>query len=132
MTCESQTTESAHQGQGGAQHRQGDCIVESPFAFYEFFCGSGAVRLALGAGWQCVFANDIDAVKMRSYVSNFGSQGAITRDVADLTTADLPYGPEIGPVDLAWCSFPCQESAWPVIAPAWMGRVQARSGASGG
>ena len=77
--------------------------------FYEFFCGSGAARLGLGAGWECVFANDIDAAKMRSYVSNFGSQGAITRDVARLTTADLPYGAEIGPVDLAWCSFPCQD-----------------------
>ena len=77
--------------------------------FTEFFCGSGAVRLALGAGWRCVFANDNDAVKMRSYVSNFGSQGAITRDVARLTTADLPYGTDLSALDLAWASFPCQD-----------------------
>ena len=77
--------------------------------FTEYFCGSGAVRLALGAGWECVFANDNDAVKMRSYVSNFGSQGAITRDVARLTTADLRYGTDLSAVDLAWASFPCQD-----------------------
>ena len=80
MTCKSQTTESAHQGQGGAQHRQGDCIVESPFAFYEFFCGSGT-RARPRRRLACIFANDIDAAKMRSYVA-ISVAGRDHRDVA--------------------------------------------------
>jgi DNA (cytosine-5)-methyltransferase 1 len=72
--------------------------------FYEFFAGAGMARLGLGAGWTCTFANDIDPAKMCSYVANFGAQGAMTRDVARLTVADL-----LGAVALAWASFPCQD-----------------------
>ena len=73
--------------------------------FYEFFAGGGMARLGLGPGWLCLFANDIDAKKARSYQENFG--GAPELDVCDvgaLTTDDLP-----GAADLAWASFPCQD-----------------------
>ena len=72
--------------------------------FYEFFCGGGGARAGLGDGWQCLVGNDIDPVKMRSYTDNWGGRGAITRDVAALTPADLP-----GAASLAWASFPCQD-----------------------
>jgi DNA (cytosine-5)-methyltransferase 1 len=72
--------------------------------FYEFFAGAGTARLGLGTGWTCTFADDIDPAKMCSYVANFGAQGAMTRDVARLTVADL-----LGVVSLAWASFPCQD-----------------------
>ena len=74
--------------------------------FYEFFCGGGMARTGLGANWTCAFANDNNAAKMRSYVVNFGRGDAVLRDVACLTTADLP-----GSVSLAWCSFPCKDTS---------------------
>ena len=61
-------------------------------------------REGLGSGWRCVFANDIDREKAASYAANFGRAGLVVRDVARLTTADLP-----GRADLAWASFPCQD-----------------------
>jgi DNA (cytosine-5)-methyltransferase 1 len=41
--------------------------------FYEFFAGGGMVRAGLGPGWRCLFANDFDAKKSRSYRENWGS-----------------------------------------------------------
>jgi DNA (cytosine-5)-methyltransferase 1 len=72
--------------------------------FYEFFCGGGGARAGLGDGWQCLLANDNDPAKMRSYTDNWGERGAITRDVAALTPADLS-----GVASLGWASFPCQD-----------------------
>ena len=76
--------------------------------FYEFFSGGGMARAGL-PGWTCLLANDNDPTKMRSYIANWGRQGTITADVASLTTANLPYGADLGPVDLGWISFPCQD-----------------------
>ena len=39
---------------------------------------------------------------MRSYFENWGEQGTITRDIADLTTANL-----LGVADLCRASLPC-------------------------
>ena len=73
--------------------------------FYEFFAGGGMARLGLGPDWQCLFANDIDAKKARSYQDNFGGAPELeVGDVSMLTTVDLP-----GVADLAWASFPCQD-----------------------
>jgi DNA (cytosine-5)-methyltransferase 1 len=72
--------------------------------FYEFFAGAGMARVGLGAGWDCLLANDIDQKKTASYAENFGSHGLVTGDVAELTLADLP-----GVADLAWASTPCQD-----------------------
>lgn len=73
--------------------------------FYEFFAGGGMARLGLGAGWECLFANDFDQKKAASYRANFdGAPELRVEDIAKLTTRDLP-----GRADLAWASFPCQD-----------------------
>jgi len=96
------------------------------FTFYEFFADGGMAREGLGPQWACAFANDIDARKGRSYAANFGRDGLKVGDVARLTTADLPYGAEIGPVDLAWGSPPCQDVS---LAGDRAGLDETRSGA---
>lgn len=73
-------------------------------AFYEFFSGGGMARAGLGAGWECLLANDLDQKKAASYAANWGKDHLVVRDVAELTRADLP-----GRADLAWASFPCQD-----------------------
>ena len=73
-------------------------------SFYDFFAGGGMVRAGLGAGWSCLFANDIDPKKGAAYTQNWGASTLRLDDVAALTSADLP---EIA--DLAWASFPCQD-----------------------
>jgi DNA (cytosine-5)-methyltransferase 1 len=71
--------------------------------FYEFFAGGGMARAGL-EGWQCLFANDIDAKKARAYAANWGGAAFKLGDIHDLKPADLP-----GRADLAWASFPCQD-----------------------
>ena len=73
-------------------------------SFYEFFAGGGMVRAGLGPGWRCLFANDFDHKKGRSYCKNWGYAELKTADVRSLTTKDLP-----GTADMAWASFPCQD-----------------------
>jgi DNA (cytosine-5)-methyltransferase 1 len=73
--------------------------------FYEFFAGGGMARAGLGEDWRCVFANDFDAMKVRTYEANWGAEHIRHADVAKLSLADLPGGA----VDLAWASFPCQD-----------------------
>lgn len=72
--------------------------------YYEFFAGGGMARAGLGPGWNCLFANDIDAKKCASYVRNWGSQDLRQADVKSLKSSDLP-----GRADLVWASFPCQD-----------------------
>jgi len=74
--------------------------------FAEFFAGIGLVRTGLAAsGWQCVYANDIDAKKREIYEANFpGVEHFDQRDVWDTEGAlaqigDAPF--------LATSSFPC-------------------------
>ena len=73
-------------------------------SYYEFFCGGGMARAGLGAPWRCLFANDIDAKKAKSYRDNWPAEPLRLADVNDLATADLPDR-----ADLAWASFPCQD-----------------------
>ena len=89
--------------------------------FYEFFCGGGMARAGLGPRWTCLFANDFDAKKGRSYAANWGAEALRVADVAKLTTADLPGRPA-----LAWASFPCQDMS---LAGPGAGLGGARSGA---
>jgi DNA (cytosine-5)-methyltransferase 1 len=73
-------------------------------SFYEFFCGGGMVRAGLGAGWDCLFANDIDDKKARAYAANWDASMLRVGDIHGLRAADLS-----GRADLAWASFPCQD-----------------------
>jgi DNA (cytosine-5)-methyltransferase 1 len=90
-------------------------------AFYEFFAGGGMARAGLGAGWDCVFANDFDAKKALSYQANWGAGGPLTvGDIAALKVSDL-----YGCADLVWASFPCQDLS---LAGAGAGLNGQRSG----
>ncbi len=75
-------------------------------SFYEFFAGGGMARLGLGAGWRCLFANDIDPAKAATYRANFADAARHFRegDIWQLAADDLP-----GLADLAWASSPCQD-----------------------
>ena len=75
-----------------------------PAGFYEFFAGGGMVRAGLGAGWRCLFANDIDPVKADAYRANWGDEDLSVGDIAAVTARDLP-----GTADMMWGSFPCQD-----------------------
>jgi DNA (cytosine-5)-methyltransferase 1 len=71
--------------------------------FYEFFAGGGMARAGL-SGWECVFANDYDPIKVATYTENWGSDHLVFDDVANIVPRDLP-----GVADLVWASFPCQD-----------------------
>ena len=62
-------------------------------------------RAGLGASWQCLFANDFDAMKVSAYAENFGDGHIRHQDIEKLTVKDLPCET----VDLSWASFPCQD-----------------------
>ncbi|MGA2793792.1 MAG: DNA cytosine methyltransferase [Roseiarcus sp.] len=72
--------------------------------FFEFFAGGGMARAGLGEGWECLFANDFDAMKVATYAANWGGDHIVLADVARLSVSDLP-----GRADLVWASFPCQD-----------------------
>ena len=55
------------------------------------------VRAGLGPDWRCLFANDFDPAKARTYRANWGEGDMRVGDVWDLEAADLP-----GRADLAW------------------------------
>lgn len=71
----------------------------------EFFAGIGLARMGLErAGWQVVFANDIDLAKHRMHEGHFGpSPQYVVADLHDLRASDLPE------VLLAHASFPCTD-----------------------
>jgi DNA (cytosine-5)-methyltransferase 1 len=96
-------------------------VSRPPFTFYEFFAGAGMAGLGLGAGWQCLFANDFDAMKAGAYRANFGDDHFHQGDVWDLHPHDLP-----GRADLAWASSPCQDLS---LAGARAGLTGGRSSA---
>lgn len=86
---------------------------------YEFFAGGGLAALGL-AGFDTLFANDIDRAKAASWRANHPApihQG----DVWAVETSDLPGRP-----DLAWASSPCQDVS---LAGARAGLEARRSGA---
>ncbi|HTW31115.1 MAG TPA: DNA cytosine methyltransferase [Candidatus Sulfotelmatobacter sp.] len=89
-------------------------------SYYEFFAGGGMARAGLGDGWECLFANDIDAKKGASYAANWGSERLKIEDVGELATVEVP-----GCADLAWASFPCQDLS---LAGDYVGLRGERSG----
>jgi DNA (cytosine-5)-methyltransferase 1 len=73
--------------------------------YLEFFAGGGMARAGLGERWRCLFANDVDRMKVETYKANWGAGDIKHQDVAALTLSDLPALT----VDLVWASFPCQD-----------------------
>ena len=74
------------------------------FKFAEFFAGGGMARAGLGDKWDCVFANDIDAMKCATYRANWNASDLIECDIADLPATALQKE-----TDLYWASSPCQD-----------------------
>lgn len=72
--------------------------------FYEFFAGGGMARAGLGLDWQCLFANDFDPKKAKTYADNWGAEALRVGDVASVKVSELPSR-----ADLVWASFPCQD-----------------------
>jgi DNA (cytosine-5)-methyltransferase 1 len=74
-------------------------------SFYEFFAGGGMARAGLGTDWTCLFANDFDAKKGKTYRDNYPDENVLrVGDVRTIKAIDLP-----GQADLIWGSFPCQD-----------------------
>jgi DNA (cytosine-5)-methyltransferase 1 len=88
--------------------------------FYEFFAGGGMARAGIGEGWRCLFANDIDPKKAKTYRSNWGEDVLLEGDVTKIRTSQLPDR-----ADLVWASFPCQDLS---VAGSGAGLAGARSG----
>ena len=61
-------------------------------------------RAGLGDPWRCLFANDFDPLKTRTYQANWGEDHFVPGDVWALDPGQLP-----GRADLAWASSPCQD-----------------------
>lgn len=79
-------------------------LPRRPRVLHEFFAGGGLARLGFGDGWSCAFANEIDPVKGKAYVDNFGAAELRLCDIAELRAKDLP-----DQADVAWASFPCTD-----------------------
>ncbi len=77
-------------------------------------------RAGLGARWNCLFANDIDLKKSRTYNLNWGAGVLKTADIREVRASDLPEQ-----ADLAWASFPCQDLS---LAGNYVGLKGDRSG----
>ena len=92
---------------------------------YEFFAGGGLAGLGLSVegstGFRTLFANDLDAMKARTFHANHPDIPFRQGDVWDLTADDLP-----GRADLCWASSPCQDVS---LAGARGGLEARRSGA---
>lgn len=73
-------------------------------SYYEFFSGGGMARAGFGKRWRCLFANDFDLKKCRSYISNWGNSEIAPSDVRTIKPQDLPEH-----ANLVWASFPCQD-----------------------
>jgi site-specific DNA-cytosine methylase len=93
--------------------------------FYEFFAGGGMARAGLGGVWQCLFANDFDETKAKSYVANWGKEHLVVDDVRNLMPNALP-----GIADLIW-SDPVKTFLLQVTVPDLKVSVPAASGHSG-
>jgi DNA (cytosine-5)-methyltransferase 1 len=109
------------------QHRR-DCVkhwheMRNDRTVAEFFAGIGLMRMGLErAGWNVVWANDIDEDKMLMHQGHFTSDDAhfCLGDVHSLDPDDIPT------VSLATASFPCNDLS---LAGARRGLAGQHSGA---
>lgn len=93
--------------------------------FAEFFAGVGLVREGLSkSGWECVWANDISADKMTTYVANYGEEHFHLEDIWKVATTPDSILPQS--VFLYTVSFPCTDLS---VAGARAGLAGVESGA---
>jgi DNA (cytosine-5)-methyltransferase 1 len=84
----------------------GDNIQTNGRTFLEFFAGIGLVRMGLeAAGWNPVWANDIDQQKQNMHDTHFGDAESHF-DLSDIHWLDAAGIPD---ADLATASFPCTD-----------------------
>lgn len=102
-------------------------LPEPDLHFYEFFAGGGMARAGLGERWNCLLANDFDAMKARTYRENWsGGAELVVGDINELSVDDLPV-----PSHMAWASFPCQDLSLAGNHEGighWQDKIQTRSG----
>ncbi len=94
-----------------------------PKTVAEFFAGIGLMRMGLEkAGWQTVFANDIDPLKLEMYQCHFPENidHFVLEDIHELSPSQIPE------VTLATASFPCTDLS---LAGARVGLAGAQSSA---
>ncbi len=85
--------------------------------FAEFFAGIGLIHEALkDTGWDCVYANDIDAKKEAMYKGHFGPSPYFHRE--DVWETERIVGEIEQPPFLATASFPCTDLS---LAGHWQG-----------
>ncbi|MCB1784594.1 MAG: DNA cytosine methyltransferase [Alphaproteobacteria bacterium] len=89
------------------------------FTFHEDFSGAGMARIGLGKDWLCLRACDINTKKCRAYRNNFGEGHLFEGDIGDVKVVNAP------PAQLAWASFPCQDTS---LAGGYSGLAGRRSG----
>lgn len=89
------------------------------YTFHEDFSGAGMARMGLGPDWACLRACDIDAKKCESYRRNFGADHLFEGDVGKVSIISAK------PAQLAWASFPCQDTS---LAGGYAGLAGERSG----
>ena len=78
--------------------------------FCEFFAGIGLVHEALRrSGWQCTYANDIDAKKRQMYAGHYGAEAAAHYHEGDVWAVDDVLARIPGNPFLATASFPCTD-----------------------
>jgi len=78
--------------------------------FCEFFAGIGLVFEALRrTGWQCVYANDIDAKKRRMFEGHYGPAASEHYHQGDVWAVDEALARIPGRPFLATASFPCTD-----------------------
>ncbi len=77
-------------------------------SFCEFFAGIGLVGEALGrGGWECVYANDIDAKKRAMYEGQYGASPHYHE--GDVWAVEEVLDRIPGRPFLATASFPCTD-----------------------
>jgi DNA (cytosine-5)-methyltransferase 1 len=77
-----------------------------PKTFAEFFAGIGLMRMGLEqAGWDILYANDIDPLKQKIYNNHFQDKENhfLLGDIHEISVKDVPS------VTLATASFPCTD-----------------------
>jgi DNA (cytosine-5)-methyltransferase 1 len=84
--------------------------ARSEKTFCEFFAGIGLVYEALRrSGWQCTYANDIEAKKRRMYLGHYGAAASAHYHEGDVWAVEEVLSRIPGRPFLATASFPCTD-----------------------
>ncbi|MDE2719531.1 DNA (cytosine-5-)-methyltransferase [Candidatus Palauibacter polyketidifaciens] len=90
-----------------AAGRSGSLGIDAPsssdFTFIDLFAGIGGMRIGFEAnGGRCIYTSEWDRFCRQTYTANFPTTHAITGDIRDVGTSDIPSH------NLLLAGFPCQ------------------------